>query len=100
MDKEWEYTIEVLIVLLNLAKLDAKGLSIKNISPPGGSTSKKVEMFQIFVFTKFYTLYDIAKSIIPLYIWMKFVLIHAKIPNYLYDTNILKEKQKVYLYNS
>ena len=28
----------------------------------------------------------------------KFLL--AKIPNYLYDTNILKEKQKVYLYNS
>ena len=32
---------------------------------------------------------------------MKFVLIHAKITNYLYDSiNILKEKQKVYIYNS
>ena len=31
---------------------------------------------------------------------MKFVIIHVKIQKYFYNTNILKEKQKVYPYNS
>ena len=64
MGKGWEYTIEVVIVLSNLARLGIEGLTTKYILPLCGATSKQSLKLSIFGFKWFYSYEILPKHII------------------------------------
>ena len=71
MGKGWEYTIKVVIVFSNLARLGIEGFTRKYILPLCGATSKKSLKLSIFSFKWIYSYEILTKHIITFYIERK-----------------------------